>query len=105
MARVPYSHELYALSRHIVFRREKEHNDAKNCKEKHDWPEDCRPESEALIRGVNQLYLDAMAAAPEEFKEFATCLDHYGLRFARCRDKQKAFEKAFPLVEGQPPKQ
>ena len=52
---VYYSHELYALSRHIVYRREKEHIDAKQCKEKHDWPEDCRPESEALIRGVNQL--------------------------------------------------
>ena len=23
-------------------------------------------------------YLDAMAAAPEEFKEFASCLDQYG---------------------------
>ncbi len=55
MARVPYSNELYALSRHIVFRREKEHTEAKLCKEKHDWPEDCKPESEALIRGVNQL--------------------------------------------------
>lgn len=63
MARVPYSHELYALSRHIVFRREKEHKAAVECKSKHDWPEDCRPESEALIRATNQLWVALMGWA------------------------------------------
>lgn len=55
MARVPYSHELYAMARHIVFRCEKEHKAAVECKEKHDWPEDCKPESEALVRATNKL--------------------------------------------------
>ena len=55
MARVPYSHELYALARHIVFRAEKEHKAAVECKKSHDWPEDCKPESEALVRATNKL--------------------------------------------------
>lgn len=55
MARVPYSHELYALARHIVFRCEGEHKAAVECKGKHDWPEDCKPESEALVRATNKL--------------------------------------------------
>ncbi|GLI60226.1 hypothetical protein VaNZ11_002313 [Volvox africanus] len=97
--RVPYSHELYAMSRHIVFRAEKEHKAAIDCKGKHDWPEDCKPESEALVRATNKLYKEIMEKAPNEFKEYAQCLDWYGLRFARCRDKQAAFEKAFPIVE------
>lgn len=72
-------------------------------------------------------YKEIMEKAPEEFKEYASCLDNYGyafrwgitgfdqllscmviqgvlrftplcrLRFARCRDKQMAFEKAFPV--------
>ena len=54
-ARVPYSHELYAMARHIVFRCDKEHKEAVQCKAKHDWPEDCKPESEALIRATNKL--------------------------------------------------
>ncbi|KAJ9531023.1 hypothetical protein QJQ45_000973 [Haematococcus lacustris] len=49
MARVPYSHELYALARHIVFRCDKEHKAVVECKKKHDWPEDCKPESEAPV--------------------------------------------------------
>lgn len=99
MARVPYSHELYAMARHIVFRCEKEHKAAVECKSKHDWPSDCAPESEALVRATNKLYKEVMDKAPEEFKEYAQCLDFYGLRFARCRDKQKAFEAAFPIVQ------
>lgn len=55
MARVPYSHELYALARHLVFRCEKEHKSAVECKKSHDWPEDCKPESEALVRATNKL--------------------------------------------------
>lgn len=61
--RVPYSHELYALSRHIVFRCDKEHAAAVQCKGKHDWPEDCKPESEALIRATNKLWVACVAAA------------------------------------------
>lgn len=53
--RVPYSHELYALARHIVFRCENEHKAAVECKNKHDWPGDCKPESEALVRATNKL--------------------------------------------------
>lgn len=99
MARVPYSHELYAMARHIVFKADGEHKAAVECKAKHDWPEDCKPESEALIRATNKLYKEIIEKAPEEFKDFAQCLDWYGLRFSRCRDKQAAFEKAFPLVD------
>ncbi|KAL6746838.1 NADH:ubiquinone oxidoreductase 12.5 kDa subunit [Haematococcus lacustris] len=106
MARVPYSHELYALARHIVFRCDKEHKAVVECKKKHDWPEDCKPESEALVRATNKLYKEAMEKAPQEFKDFAACLDNYGLRFARCRDRQKTFEKAFPIeASSQPPAQ
>ncbi|GAX79581.1 hypothetical protein CEUSTIGMA_g7022.t1 [Chlamydomonas eustigma] len=101
MARLPYSHELYALARHIVFRCEKEHKASIECKRSHDWPEDCKPESEALIRATNKLYKEALDTAPEQFKEFAECLDQNGLRFARCRDKQKAFEAAYPIVDSQ----
>jgi hypothetical protein len=54
-ARVPYSHELYAMARHIVFRCDPEHKAAVECKQKHDWPEDCKPESEALVRATNKL--------------------------------------------------
>jgi NADH dehydrogenase (ubiquinone) 1 alpha subcomplex subunit 8 len=53
--RVPYSHELYAMSRHIVFRCEKDHKAVIECKAKHDWPEDCEPESQALVRATNKL--------------------------------------------------
>ncbi len=43
------------MARHIVFRCDKEHKAAVECKSKHDWPEDCKPESEALVRATNKL--------------------------------------------------
>ena len=43
------------MARHIVFRAEKEHKAAVECKQKHDWPQDCQPESEALVRATNKL--------------------------------------------------
>ena len=87
MARVPYSHELYAMSRHIVF-----------CAAP--GPIAPPPRAHAAPHALgSRRYKEIMAKSPEEFKEFAQCLDWYGLRFSRCRDKQAAFEKAFPVVE------
>eukprot|EP00201_Polytomella_parva_P017487 CAMPEP_0175071632 /NCGR_PEP_ID=MMETSP0052_2-20121109/19352_1 /TAXON_ID=51329 ORGANISM="Polytomella parva, Strain SAG 63-3" /NCGR_SAMPLE_ID=MMETSP0052_2 /ASSEMBLY_ACC=CAM_ASM_000194 /LENGTH=87 /DNA_ID=CAMNT_0016338827 /DNA_START=74 /DNA_END=337 /DNA_ORIENTATION=+ len=87
------------MAKHIVFRNEKEHNAILECKAQHDWPEDCKPESEAIVRATNKLFQDIMQKAPEEFKDYAKCLDWYGLKFSKCREKQAAFEAAFPLSE------
>lgn len=95
--RAPYSHELYAMARHILVRCDSERTTMIECKKKHDFPEDCEPEAEALIRATNKLYGEVMEASPVEFTSYAACLDWWGLRMSRCRDFQGAFEKSFPL--------
>lgn len=96
-ARAPYSHELFAMAKHIAVRLHTERKAALDCKAKHDFPEDCKPESEALLRSTNKLFEDILTAAPKEFKEYSECLDFWGFRYHRCKDKMEAFEKAFPI--------
>lgn len=79
-ARAPYSHELFAMAKHIAVRLHKERKAVLDCKEKHDWPQDCKPESEALLRATNKLHEQMLAAAPTEFKEYSECLDFWGFR-------------------------
>lgn len=93
--RPPYSHELYAMAKHLAVSCTKEEVAFLDCKDKYDHPEDCLPEGDAVTKCAKALFL--RLRQEETFKKFAHCLEYNTLKFQKCRQELEDFEKAVPL--------
>jgi NADH dehydrogenase (ubiquinone) 1 alpha subcomplex subunit 8 len=91
------SAELYAIAKHLAIKCHKEEVAFMSCKEEYKHPEDCLQEGKAVTSCAHSLLDQVMVKAPEQFKEYVDCLDHYSFELKKCRAEQKKFEEAFPF--------
>ena len=58
-------------------------------------PKACTAEGDAVHKCVYGLYKEISSKAPQQFKDYARCLDRSDLQVAQCKKLQDAFESAY----------